>query len=59
VVNLVSGSREDTEALLDVTKPGGIESRKAPVPLVPRTRDILLTGGWLGRSLIPSLSRSF
>ena len=29
VVNLVSGSREDTEALLDVTKPGGIESRKA------------------------------
>jgi len=23
VVNLVTGSREDTEALLDVTKPGG------------------------------------
>ena len=24
VVNLVAGSREDTEALLDVTKPGGV-----------------------------------
>ena len=24
VVNLVAGSREETEALLDVTKPGGV-----------------------------------
>ena len=32
VVNLVAGSREDTGALLDVTKPGGVLVSATPLP---------------------------
>jgi NADPH:quinone reductase-like Zn-dependent oxidoreductase len=49
VVNLVAGSREDTEALLDVTKPGGVLVSACGARIHDRGGDLLLLAAGRGR----------